>query len=181
MGEYSNWKPQDDLGHSSAGDSDDEYKPGMGAMVSMGGDYKPGAGAMVSMGYEFAGYGPFVPPGYPRGSYDEPDMGFEFPFFGRSRARLHGAWKDRRGFWARLFNRPMAPVAAVTAPAPANGGAPPPPAVAPPAADMGWEWHDRPPAPIEGQWAGAQQWAGGIPEDPAWSQWQDRRGRGRRW
>lgn len=53
MGEYSNFKPGDDWGHSS----DDEE-----------GEFLHAAPA---------GYGPSVPPGYPHGYVDEPSMGYE--------------------------------------------------------------------------------------------------------
>jgi hypothetical protein len=84
MGEYSDWKPQDDLGHSS----DDE--------------------ALDFLHSEPAGFGPSVPRGYPHGFRDEPDMGWEDRL--RSDRRVadldRDRWmKPRRGFFSRLFGR----------------------------------------------------------------------------
>jgi len=191
MGEYDSFKPTDDFGHAK--DEADFYFPGNGAMVAFGHDATPAG---------YPGYGPSVPPGYPHGPYLEPDMGMDgygatganfgwdgfhrlFGWGRREGEQLHGVWRDRRGFFARLFNRPMPPVTPVATPAPPSGFAPPPPAVAPPAAEMGWEWHDRPAPPIErgypGQWRGAQLWADQDPVEPwdaGWGRWDHRR-RGR--
>ena len=56
MGEYSDFKPSDDLGQ---GDGDEELS------------------AEQVAGY--MGYGPSVPRGYPHGSFNEPDMGYDGP------------------------------------------------------------------------------------------------------
>jgi hypothetical protein len=53
-----------------------------------------GAGDHFDLAHSF---GPSVPPGYPRGFRDEPDMGFEW------RRRPRAGEPKRRGFWARLF------------------------------------------------------------------------------
>jgi hypothetical protein len=60
-------------------------------------------------------FGPSVPPGYPRGFRDEPDMGFE------------GWWrrrddKDRRPFWKRLFGFHGDTVGGPPPPPPGYGG-----------------------------------------------------------
>jgi hypothetical protein len=128
VGEYDSFKPQDDLGHSIDGDD---------------GPYIPGGGAMVAMGYDvteygqpeqytpYTGYGPgMAQTRYPHGPYDEPDMGLDLTHPWRI---LEAPWKDLRGFWARLFNRP-GPVAV---PAPVAAAA----AAAPPAA-VGWDYQD---------------------------------------
>lgn len=172
MGEYDSFKPKDDWGSSyTKDDGDDGYQPGGGAMVAMG--YDSTEYGIAQQYNPYTGYAPgMAMTDYPHGPFDEPDMGFEWGGWGRrARARVHGAWKDKRGFWARLFNRPMAPAVPVTAAATVSGYAPPPPAVAPPAAEMGWEWHDRRPEPpngggYPGQWRRGQQF-GQMPGQPA--------------
>jgi hypothetical protein len=198
MGEYDCYKPQDDMGHSEIEEDLEGYTPGMGAMVAMG--YEIGASPQQYNPYP--GYGPsMAQTDYPHGPHDEPDMGWEGfgGWLGRGRARIHGAWKDRRGLWARIVNRPMAPVTPVTALAPPAGSpAPPAPEIAPPAADMGFEWHDEasfgyiapppppppppgygggygggyiPPPPPPGQWQGNQQWGQNLAGQQQHSGW----------
>jgi hypothetical protein len=197
MGEYSGWKPCSDWGggHGGGGPLEDlaGYHPGSGAMVSMGYDDTEYGGPQQYTPY--TGYGPsMAQTNYPHGPHDEPDMGWEGRGFGGGgrwgggggqRGPLRGMWKDRRGLLGRIFNRAMPPAAPVIAPPPPDGyPAPPPPDVAPPAADMGWEWHDDQPAPPppDGQWGGGMALDPGIAR-PDWRGWQGRGGRGygRRW
>lgn len=185
MGEYDDFKPNDDLGGGGLGD----YQPGMGAMVAMG--------CEDDMGYEHHAadfpmpwaWGPSVPPGYPHGPFDDPEMGWE-GFGGRERGMMHGQWRDRRSWWQRLMNRPMAPIQPVMAPPPPPGyPAPPAPEVAPPPAEMGFEFGYEPPPPppppAYGQpappipYGGYPQYGQGMfnqyQQHPGWGAWQRRR------
>jgi len=167
VGEYDEFQPTSDWGPGHRRHGIEEDLAG----------YKPGMGAMVSMGWEPPGYPSHTDLGYPNvGFTDEPEMGWE-GWGGRARreaGHLRGMWRDRRGFWARLFNRPIAPVADVIAPPLAPGQpAPPPPAVAPPPDEMGFEWHEERP------WG--DQYAQGYGQQPDWHRWQGRGEYRRRW
>jgi hypothetical protein len=195
MGEYNDFQPRSDWGGSARSGLEDlaGYHPGGGAMVAMGDEagYEDSEYGGPHQYTPYPGYGPaMAQTDYPHGPHDEPDMGWEG--FGRARAwgarergNLRGMWRDQRPWWKRLLNPAMEPASpVVAAPPPPGYPAPPAPVVAPPAADMGFEWHEDQPAPPPpvGQWGGAQQWGQqwgqGQGERPGWGRGRDYR---RRW
>jgi hypothetical protein len=105
MGEY-DFRPQDDFGHSMDDEDDlSNYRPGMGAMVAMGGEdmgYESGSSDFEAfdMGHTWS---PDMLPGMPHGPFDEPDkMGWEHERYQRRgpESRLLGrgvGWKDEFG------------------------------------------------------------------------------------
>lgn len=115
MGEFDDFKPNDDLGGSGGDLGRNEDLIHLGYAEDFG-----------TLGL---GYPGDLGPAYPGGWRDEPSMAGEHAFGWKW---FDGEWKDMRSWWKRLFNVPGPAAVPATTHVVA--------AAAPPSAVHGWEW-----------------------------------------